>query len=73
MMDVKVIGIDIAKRYFQVHGVSGRARLRSGGRFRAMAFSSFWPAYRPASLVWRLVRAPIIGGVKSRVSAMMSD
>lgn len=73
MMDVKVIGVDIAKRYFQVHGVGASGAVTIWRKISRDAFSRFWPACRPASLVWRLVRAPIIGRVRARVSAMMSD
>ena len=32
-MNVKVVGVDIAKRYFQVHGISASVWLRSGEDF----------------------------------------
>jgi hypothetical protein len=73
MMDVKVIGVDIAKRYFQVQGVNASGTVairrkisrdgfsRSPGRLAAL---SGWFG----SWLWAL----IIGHV-SRVSATMSD
>ena len=73
-MDVKVIGIDIAKRYFQVHAVdaSGTIAMRRKDLAR-----SFPKAHRritlPALLAWKQARAPTIGHARSYVWAMTFD
>ena len=68
-MDVKVIGVDIAKRYFQVHGVgaSGMVTIPRAGFLKLLA------DLPRASSAWRLAPAPIIGHARSRVLATMSD
>lgn len=72
-MDVKVIGVDIAKRYFQVHGVGASGMVTIPRKISRAGFLKLLADLPRASSAWRLAPAPIIGHARSRVLATMSD
>jgi hypothetical protein len=51
IMDVKVIGIDIAKRYFQLHGVSASGAVTIRRKISRDGFLKLLATCRPALLV----------------------
>ena len=71
MEQVNIIGIDLAKRSFQLHGARADGWLRSAGRLVGRSFCTFSPHYRAALWRWRPVRVLTIGAERLCSSAMM--
>ena len=69
-MQISTVGIDLAKRVFQIHGVDqdGNVVLRKQLRWPRSSVSS--PSYRRAWWAWRLVGHRTIGRARSQPSAM---
>ncbi len=72
MSEVSIIGLDIAKSVFQVHGAdaSGRAVLRK--KVSRAKLLQFFGSQPPARWSWKLAGARITGRVNWRSWAMMS-
>ena len=72
-MEITTVGLDIAKRVFQLHGVdaAGKAVLR-----RKCNGRKYWHSSRPYRLVWsalRLAARRIIGHARSGSWGMKRD
>ncbi len=69
MGEISIIGLDLAKQVFQVHGarVDGSVVLR---KKHADNFWHFFQSCHPASSPWKLVQPPITGHARS-VSLVM--
>ena len=64
MEDVAVIGLDLAKSVFQVHGIDAEGQVvlrRRLSRSKLLSFFAALPRCRVAWLVWRPVRARTTG------------
>ncbi len=55
-MHISVIGLDIAKQVFQVHGVDVRGRAVAQLRLRRAQVVEYFRALPPCLVVWRLAR-----------------
>ena len=72
-MDVQVIGIDIAKRYFQVHGVSASGTVTIRRKISRDGFLKLLAGLSPCLVGLEAGSgAHHIGRVRSRVSVTMS-
>ena len=64
-MEITTIGLDIAKRVFQVHGADAGAKVSCAANCIAQRF---WPSSPPCRLVWSVSKPAtrrIIGHVRS--------
>lgn len=61
MNEISMIGFDVAKNVFQVHGVDGSGKEVLRKQLRRSAVEKFLRSCRPARWEWRRAGAPIIG------------
>ena len=62
-MQITTIGLDLAKHWFQVHGVDAAGKPSSNAGCAEPKSSSFSKAWSPASWAWKPARRRIIGRV----------
>ena len=60
-MQITTVGLDLAKYWFQVHGVDAAGRPSSSDGFAGRRSSSFSKAWSPASSAWKPAPRRIIG------------
>ena len=73
MVETTIIGIDVAKRIFQITVCRRMARLRLSGSFAAPRFSDSLAGWRVVLLALKHAAVRTSGHVRSVPSAMMSD
>ena len=71
MEQVNIIGIDLAKRSFQLHGARADGSVAFRRKVSREKFLYFSPHYRAALWRWRPVRALTIGAERLCSSATM--
>ena len=69
MEEVSIIGIDLAKRSFQVHGTKADGSVAYRRKLSRGKLLSFLAAQPPARWRWRRAPAPTTGAGRSRRSA----
>ena len=72
-MDVKVIGVDIAKRYFQVHGVGGSGMVTIRRKISRDGFLKLLADLPPCLIGLEACSGAHHWHARSRVSATMPD
>ena len=60
-MNVKTIGIDLAKAIFQIHGVNEHGKCLFNKQLKRAQMISFLPICHPVWLAWKPVAALTIG------------
>ena len=60
-MQITTIGLDLAKHWFQVHGVDAAGKIVVKRRLRRAEVSTFFRRSSPASSAWRPARRRTIG------------
>ena len=70
-MTITVIGLDLAKNVFQVHGIDGNGRAVLGGRYGDRRYCRYFLDFRRHALEWRHVTLRITGRVRSPSLVMM--
>ncbi len=60
-MDIKVVGLDIAKQVFQVHAADEHGRAVAQLRLRRSQVLEYFKTLPPAWLAWRLARLRTTG------------
>lgn len=60
-MKVAIIGLDLAKHVFQVHGVNAEGHPRLRKRLRRSQVAHFFANLPPCVVGWKLAAARIIG------------
>jgi transposase len=60
-MQVITIGLDLAKHWFQVHGVDAAGRIVVKRRLRRLEVVDFFRDQEPRLVAWRPARRRIIG------------
>ena len=71
MDEITTVGLDLAKRVFQVHGADAKGRPVLQKKLRREEMLSFFASSRLASLAWRRVPLRITGPARSESWAMM--
>ncbi len=61
MDDVTLIGVDLAKRVFHLHGAAGDGSVVFRKNCLGLNFAVLWNAIRAAWSPWKPVAAPTIG------------
>lgn len=64
MTEVTIVGLDLAKRVFQVHGATANGSVAIRKKLSRGQVLDFSQICRPAWLLWRPVPQPIIGRVR---------
>lgn len=72
MDEVIIVGVDLAKQVFQLHGAASDGRVIFRKKLSRAQFARFIAALPPASLQWRPVERCIIGDGKWQLTAMTS-
>ena len=73
MQAITIIGLDIAKSVFQVHGVDAGGQVVVQRRLTRSKLLVFFQSTRRAWLGWRPAQPPIIGGENSKRWAIRCD
>ena len=60
-MQVTVIGVDLAKNVFQVHGAAPERTAVLRKKLSRSQFRILWPGSQAALLPWRPVQQPLLG------------
>jgi transposase len=60
-MQVTTIGLDLAKHWFQVHGINASGAVAVRRKLRRNEVPAFFNRSRPTWSAWRLVRRHITG------------
>jgi hypothetical protein len=62
MKQVSMIGLDLAKNVFAVHGIDAAGNVVIRRSFRRAQLEKFFPSCRRPWWEWKRAAAPIIGG-----------
>ncbi len=65
--DVAVVGLDLAKRVFQVHAISADGAVVAKRKLRRSEVLPFFCPCRHALLVWKPAHPRITGGVRRQM------
>ena len=64
-MDVRTLGIELAKNLFQVHGVDGQGRTVVQRQLRRRQLMPFVAQLQPCLVAWKRAAVPTIGLARS--------